>query len=109
GHNFVADLDPRSLRTERQHLAGDLVTHREWQLHTTRFQRNLPAIAEIEMPVPYVDVAVADAGGLNPQQHLLAFGFGIGVVARFERLAPFDDLHRAHTIASRLHSFRGPF
>ena len=59
-------------------------------------ERDLLAVAEIEMPVPDVHVAVADARRLDAQQHLLALGLGIGVVARFERLAPFDDLHRTH-------------
>src|SRR5437763_12746471 len=48
------------------------------------------------MAVPDVDVAVTDAGRLDPQQHLLALGLGIGIVAQLERLAPFDDLHRTH-------------
>ncbi len=48
------------------------------------------------MPVPDMHVAVADAGRLDAQQDLLALRLGVGVVARFERLAPFDDLHRTH-------------
>src|SRR6266851_1209714 len=48
------------------------------------------------MPVPDMHVAVADPRRLDAQQHLLALGLGVGVVARFERLAPFDDLHRTH-------------
>src|SRR5437660_5306328 len=65
-------------------------------MHAARFERNLLAIAEIEMPVPNVHVAVADARRLDPQQYLLALRLGIGIVLRLQRLAPLDDLHRPH-------------
>ncbi len=51
---------------------------------------------QIEMPVPDVDVAVANSGSFDAQQHLLALGFGIRVLPRLQRLSPFDDLHRTH-------------
>jgi hypothetical protein len=52
------------------------------------------------MPVPDVHVAVANAGRLDAQQHLLTLGLGIRVFPRFQRLSPFDDLHRTHPGAS---------
>src|ERR1700730_6300113 len=52
------------------------------------------------MPVPDVHVAVANAGSLDAQQHLLTLGLGIWVFPRFQRLSPFDDLHRTHPAPS---------
>src|SRR5262249_48927857 len=72
GDDLVADRDPGRIRAECDDLAGDLVPHRERQLHAARLERNLPAAAEIEMSVPDVHVAVADARRLDPQQHLRA-------------------------------------
>jgi hypothetical protein len=95
-HDLVADFDAGRVRPERDDLAGDLVPHRERQVHAARLERDLLTAAEIEMPVPDMHVAVADAGSLHPQQHLVAFRFRIGVVPRFQRLPPFDDLHRTH-------------
>src|SRR5438874_1885829 len=95
GHHLVADFDPRGARPERRDLTGDLVPHRERQIDPARCERDLLPTTEIEMPVPYVHVAVADARRLDAQQYLLAHRLGVGVVARFEWLAPFDDLHRA--------------
>jgi hypothetical protein len=43
-----------------------------------------------------MDVAVADPGRLDAQQHFLSLRFGIWILPRFQRLSPFDDLHRAH-------------
>ena len=67
GNHLVADFDARGSRAERSDLAGDLMPHRERQMHATGFERELLAVAEIEMPVPDVDVAVADARRLDPQ------------------------------------------
>src|SRR6201981_3211929 len=39
---------------------------------------------------------------LNAQQHLFIFGLGIWVLPRFQRLSPFDDLHRKHDRILRL-------
>jgi hypothetical protein len=43
-----------------------------------------------------MDVAMAYPGRLNAQQHLFGLGLGIWVLPRFQRLSPFDDLHRTH-------------
>src|ERR1044071_6235244 len=67
GDDLVADIDPGRLGSERDDLAGDLVPHRERQGDAARFQRNPPAVAEIEMPVPDMHVAIAYPGGLHPQ------------------------------------------
>jgi len=96
GHHLVTDLDARSLRLQRRYLARDLVPHREWQADATRFERNVLTSAQIEVSIPDVHVAVADAGRLDAQQHLLGLRFGIGVFPRFQRLPPFDDLHCTH-------------
>ena len=88
GHDLVTDLDAGRLRAECYDLAGDLVPHRERQVHAAGFERNVAAIAKVEVPVPDVDVAMAHAGCLDPQQHLLAQGLGIGIVPGFERLPP---------------------
>ena len=77
GHHLVADLDAGGLRSERRDLARDLVPHREGQVHAARFERDLLLAAQIEVPVPDVHVAVADARRLDAQQHLLALGLGI--------------------------------
>src|SRR5262249_14735606 len=39
--DLVADLDARSLRTERDDLTSDLMTHREGQMHAARLQGDL--------------------------------------------------------------------
>ncbi len=96
GDDLVADGDPGRIGAEGRDLAGDLVSHRERQLDAARFERDLPAVAEVEVPVPDVHIAVAHARRLDPQQHLLASGLGVGIVARLERPSPFDDLHRPH-------------
>src|SRR5947209_665698 len=72
------------------------MAHRERQMDAARFERDLLAVTEIEMPVPDVHVAVADTSRLDPQQHLLALRLRVRIVPRLQRLAPFDDLHRAH-------------
>jgi hypothetical protein len=56
--------------------------------------------------VPDMDVAMANPGRLNAQQHL--FGLRIWVLPRFQRLSPFDDLHRAHDRILRLEPFLPP-
>src|SRR6516165_7011257 len=66
-------------------------------MHPARFERDLPIAAQIEIAVPDMDVAVAHPCRLDTQQHLLAFGFGVGILPRFQGLSPFDDLHRTHT------------
>src|SRR5438105_13663785 len=43
-----------------------------------------------------MDVAMANPCRLNAQQHLFTFRLGIWVLPRFQRLSPFDDLHRTH-------------
>src|SRR5690348_10766142 len=45
---------------------------------------------------------------LNAQQHLFIFGLGIWVLPRFQRLSPFDDLHRKHDRILRLPPFFAP-
>ena len=85
------------MRPECGHLARDLVSHRKRQAHAARFERDLLPTAQIEIPIPDVDVAVAHTRGFDAQQHLVALGFGIRVLPRFQRLSPFDDLHRTHT------------
>src|SRR5690349_12155043 len=42
---------------------------------------------------------------LNAQQHLFTFGLGIWLLPRFQRLSPFDDLHRKHDRILRLPPF----
>src|SRR6201997_193356 len=42
---------------------------------------------------------------LNAQQHLFTFGLGIWVLPCFQRLSPFDDLHRKHDRILRLPPF----
>jgi hypothetical protein len=90
------------VRPKCHHLAGNLVPHRERQAHTARFERDLLSVAEIEMPVPDMHVAVADPRGLDTQQNLLSHRLGIRVLPGFERLAPFDDLNRTHTGVLRI-------
>ena len=59
-------------------------------------QRNLPAVTEIEMPVPDMDVAVAHPGGLHPQYDFRPLRLGVRIVAGLELFSPLDDLHCAH-------------
>src|SRR6516162_455583 len=96
GYHFVAGLDTRGMRPECCDLASDFVSHREQQMHATRFKRDPPLIAQVEVSVPDMDVAVADPGSLDAQQHLLALGLRIWVFPHFQRLSPFDDLHCSH-------------
>src|SRR5438309_413651 len=55
-----------------------------------------------------MDVAMANPGRLNAQQHLFTFGLRIWVLPRFQRLSPFDDLHRPHDRILRLPPFFAP-
>src|SRR3954462_8661577 len=71
-------------------------------MHAARFERNLPAVAKIEMPVPDMHVAVAHPGRVDPQDHFGPLRLRIGVVARLQLLAPLDDLHRTHILPSRM-------
>src|SRR5215467_10779083 len=96
GNHLVTDLDARGLRSERHNLACDFVSHRERQVHAARFKRDGSLPAQIEVPVPNVDVAMADPGRLDAQQHFLSLRFGIWILSRFQWLSPFDDLHRTH-------------
>jgi len=45
---------------------------------------------------------MANPGRLNAQQHLFTVGLRIWVLPRFQRLSPFDDLHRPHDRILRL-------
>src|SRR6516162_230912 len=96
GYHLVAGLDTRGLRPECRDLAGDFVSHRERQMHVAGFKRDPPLVAQVEVSVPDMDVAVADPGSLDAQQYLLALGLGIWVFPHFQRLSPFDDLHCSH-------------
>jgi len=93
------------MRPECGHLARDLVPHREGQAHAARFERDLLPAPQIKISVPDVHVAMAHPRRLDAQQHLLALRLGIRILPRFERLAPFDDLHRPHPGALRFEIF----
>src|SRR3954449_9545731 len=69
-------------------------------MHAARCERDLFAVAEIEMPVPDMHIAVAHPGRLDPQDHFGPLRLRIGVVARLQLLAPLDDLHRTHILPS---------
>src|SRR5438270_8888157 len=49
-----------------------------------------------------MDVAMANPGRLNAQQHLFTFGLRIWVLPRFQRLSAFDDVHGPHDRILRL-------
>src|SRR6185437_15360772 len=68
----LAGDDSLGLGPGRQHLAHRLVAHGERQPHAALGQLQPLAAAEIVMPFPEMDVAVADAGGEDAEQHLAA-------------------------------------
>src|SRR4029077_5027327 len=59
GDDLVSNLDAGRARAERRDFAGNLVAHREGQMHATRLQRDLLPVTEIEMPVPDMHIAMA--------------------------------------------------
>src|SRR4051812_18579486 len=44
-HDLIAYLDACGLRSERYYLPRDFMSHREWQVHAARFQRDPPLLA----------------------------------------------------------------
>src|SRR5262249_25146492 len=81
----LADLHALGLRSYGDDLAGGLVAHGQRQRNAAVFERHALAVAEIVAAFPDGEVAVADAGRLDPQQH-----FG----ARRLRRRHFDQLQR---------------
>ncbi len=69
---LVADLGAARLRAQGDDLADRLVPHGQRQLDAALGQLEFLAAAEVVMAFPDMDVAVADAGGENAQQHLAA-------------------------------------
>src|SRR5260221_14203723 len=78
---MVADLHALRVRSHGDHLAGDLVAQSVRQLHAG--QRQLGPAAEVERALVDVDVAVADAAVLDPDQNLRPRGL---------RCRPLDGL-----------------
>ena len=106
----VADLEIAlvggfDIGPERQHLADRLMAHRARQRHAAILERKrLSAVAEIVAAFPDVQIAVADAGGLDLDQHLrsrrlrrrlihlLQGGVEIGDLETLHRFSPVDGL-----------------
>jgi hypothetical protein len=78
----VADFRTLSLRPDRHHLADILVAERDRQLHAAIFQAHPLAATEIEIAVGQMQVAVADAGCQNFEQHLTALRLRRGLLIK---------------------------
>src|SRR6185295_12243940 len=65
-------------------------------LHAAVLQAHALAAAEIEPAVGEMQIAVADAGGDDLQQHLGAGGRGRGIFVALKRLAADADLEATH-------------
>src|SRR3546814_12453072 len=70
--------------------------HGEGQRHAAVAQFQAFDVAEIEIPVPVMKVAVAHATAGHPPHYLRAGGCAVGLVARLQRLAERDALPGVH-------------
>src|SRR5437588_9221269 len=93
---LVAHPGALRLRPHRHHLADDLMAEGVRQRQAELGQLELAAVTEVEITIMDVQIAVANPARLDLDQHLRAFGLGVGILARLERLAPFDNLHSMH-------------
>src|SRR5260221_545973 len=102
GQGNVPGFDPASIgfldiRPERQNLADRLVPHRARQRHAAILQRQrLAAMAEIVAAFPDMQVAMADAGGLDLDQHLRAGGLRRRLIHLFQGGIELGDLETLH-------------
>src|SRR5262245_22749183 len=85
------------VRPERDDLADRLVAHRARQRDAAVLQRQrLTAVAEIIAAFPDVQVRVADAGGLDLDQHLRARRLRRRLIDLLQRRVEIDDLEALH-------------
>ena len=92
----VADLNPLGVGAEFDHTADDFMPHGQRQSHAAIRQGHLLAAADIVVPLPDVQVGVADAAMGDLEQHLGAFRLGCGEFDFLQRLPIFDDGPGAH-------------
>ena len=91
----IADGDAARIGTDRNHLAGDLVSQGMRQIASLRQVETLAA-PQVERPFPQMDVAVADAAGADPQEHLLAPRLGQRGLPPLQRAAVRGHLVAQH-------------
>ena len=92
----VADLHALRIRSELRHPPDDLVPHRQRQHHASILERHLLPAAEVVIPVPDVQVGVADAAMSDLDQDLRACGFRRRQLDLLQRFAAFHHRPCAH-------------
>jgi hypothetical protein len=95
GDDGIPDLDTVRVRPEARHRPGDLVAEGEGQA-TTRRDVESSVATEVVVPLPDVDVAVANAARRDLEEHLGTGGDGIGCLGRLETTAVRVELQAPH-------------
>ena len=89
----VADLHIFDVRSDRHDLADNLMAHGQRQLDAAIQQVHaLLASAHLIEAVPDVQVAVADAGGFDLEQHFAARRLRRGALHALQRRAALADI-----------------
>jgi len=102
GQRDVADLEAAlvgvlDVGAEGHDLADRLMPHRARQRHAAILERQrLASMAEVVAALPDVQVAVADAGGLDLDQHLRARRLRRRLIDLFQGGVEIDDLETLH-------------
>ena len=89
-------LTPLASGPKATHLADILVAKRHRQLHATIRQAHPLAAAQIEPAVGEMQIAVANAGCQDLQQHFAAVRLRRGLLVELQRLAADANLEHAH-------------
>jgi hypothetical protein len=92
----VANLDALGVRAESHHLADILVAQRHRQFHAAVGKAHALTATEIKIAVREMQIAVADPGGQNLQQHFTAGWLRRGLLIELQRLPANADLEHSH-------------
>ena len=95
-HVFFAHFHALGVGAHGHHGASNLVAHGQRQLHAARCHRQLFSIAQVVLAMPDMQVGVADAGGIDAHQHLVASGrggFALGAHQGFTKTGHFIADH----------------
>ena len=96
GQQHLANFNALDLGSDGHHFANVFVPERHRQIHAAILQTHPLAAAKIEIAVGEVQVAVADPGGEDLQEHLGAGRLRRRLLVALERLTANADLEHAH-------------
>src|SRR5215212_2893046 len=94
---LVACLD---IRSERKHFPDGFMSHRSGQRYAPIFQRQrLSSVAEVVTALPYMQIAMADAGRLHLDQDLRSLRLRGRTIDLLQGLIKIRDLKTLHSFS----------